>query len=190
MTDFERIMQTDSLHIGCFIGSNKVLFIKTGQGGSIYGNDNKYLGFAIWVRETLGFSVFVSATTIDTADSFLADMRAVEECLGSDDFEMYYVGVSKGGLIGIWHGCNEPRIRRMLSINAPLMINYHGKTLPGVKKLGREALTLIYGSLDPSYPYVPFVEKHAHVEIIRGADHNLVGSPIAFSELVNTYLFG
>jgi hypothetical protein len=101
------------------------------------------------------------------------DIRTVEQTLGREDFEIYYLGVSKGGLIGIWHGCDEPRIVRMVSVNAPLMINYHGKTLPGVKKLGRDRLTMVYGSLDPSYKYVPFVEKHANVRILKGEDHNL-----------------
>ncbi len=188
MTDFAKIMQTDSLHIGYFPGSDKVIFIKTGQGGSIYGYNNMYLNYAVCINRKLGYSVFVSTTVIDTNDSFLADMQAVEECLGTKDFEMYYVGVSKGGLIGIWHGCDDPRIKRMLSINAPLMINYHGKTLPGVKKLGREVLTLIYGSLDPSYPYVPFVEKHSRVEIIDGADHNLYGSALSFFEILERHL--
>ena len=32
---------------------------------------------------------------------------------------------------------------------------------------------MVYGSLDPSYKYVPFVEKHANVRILEGEDHNL-----------------
>ena len=98
------------------------------------------------------------------------------------------MGVSKGGLIGIWHGCDEHRLVKMLSINAPLMINYHGKTLPGIKKLGMNKLTMIYGSLDPSYKYVPFVEKHANVQIIDGADHNLRGSNMTIFEIVKALL--
>ena len=87
-------------------------------------------------------------------------------------------------MIGIWYGCDDPRIVKMISINAPLMINYYGKTLPGVKKLGKDRLVMIYGSFDPSYKYVPFVEKHATVQIIEGADHNLRGSKIFLLEIV------
>jgi hypothetical protein len=65
------------------------------------------------------------------------------------------------------------------------MINYHGKTLPGVQKLGVDKLTMVYGSLDPSYKYVPFVEKRANVQIIDGADHNLSGSSITLLEIIN-----
>jgi hypothetical protein len=186
--DFANIISAENMTIGYIPGSAKVLFIKTGQGGTIYGYDNKYLDLATQVNEKYGYSVFVSATTIDTKESFQNDIKIVEECLKTSNFEIYYMGVSKGGLIGIWHGCDEHRIVKMLSINAPLMINYHGKTLPGIKKLGMNKLTMIYGSLDPSYKYVPFVEKHANVQIIDGADHNLRGSNMTIFEIVKALL--
>lgn len=171
--DFANIITAEDMNVGYMPGSNQVLFIKTGQGGSIYGYENKYLDLAFEVNEKYGLSVFVSATTIDTKESFLRDIQTVEDTLSTTDFEIYYLGVSKGGLIGIWHGCDEPRIVRMVSINAPLMINFHGKTLPGIKKLGREKLTMVYGSLDPSYKYVPFVDKHTNVQSIQGEGHNI-----------------
>ena len=91
-------------------------------------------------------------------------------------------------MIGIWYGADEARIAKMVSVNAPLMINFHGKTLPGIKKLGREKFTMVYGSLDPSYKYVPFVEKHVHVRIIDGADHNLIGASVTLFEILNNVL--
>ena len=182
--DFTNIITAEDMTIGCIPGSNKVLFIKTGQGGSIYGDNNRYIDLAFEINEKQGFSVFVSATTVDTKASFLRDIQAVVDTLGTTDFEIYYLGVSKGGLIGIWHGSDEPRIKKMISINAPLMINYHGKTLPGVKKLGTNKLTMVYGSLDPSYKYVPFVEKYAKVQIIEGADHNLKNSSLTLLDII------
>lgn len=186
--NFTQIFSYENMTIGYIPGSGKALFIKTGQGGSIYGYKNRYLDLALEVNEKYGYSVFVSTTTIDTADSFATDIQIVEQTLGTIVFEIYYLGVSKGGLIGIWHGCNEPRISRMLSINAPLMINYHGKTLPGIKKLGSDRLTMIYGSLDPSYKYIPFVQKYAEVQIIEGADHNLIGSKLQLMDIVEAAL--
>ena len=171
--DFFKIISCNQVSIGYIPGSTKVLFIKTGQGGSIYGYENKYLDLAQEVNKKYGFSVFVSATIVDTKESFAKDIQVVEETLGTSAVEIYYLGVSKGGLIGIWHGKDEPKIKKMVSINAPLMINFHGKTLPGIKKFGSSKLTMIYGSLDPSYKYVPFVEKHANVQILEGESHNL-----------------
>ena len=189
MNNFTHVVSDNNLTIGYIPGSTKVLFIKTGQGGTIYGYNNKYLDLATQVNEKYGYSVFVSATIIDTKDSFQKDIQLLEECLGTTDFEIYYLGVSKGGLIGIWHGCDEPRIKKMVSINAPLMINYHGKTLPGVKKLGADKILLVYGSLDPSYKYVPFVDKHANVQIINGADHNFSNSQMDLFDLVTNHFY-
>ena len=171
--DFTQVYTGKDMTVGYMPGSSKVLFIKTGQGGTIYGYENKYLDLAVKVHEQYGWSVFVSATTIDTRESFQCDIQTIEKCLGTSEFEISYIGVSKGGLVGMWYGCDEPRIKKMVSINAPLMINFHGKTLPGIKKFGSSKLTMIYGSLDPSYKYVPFVEKHANVQILEGESHNL-----------------
>ena len=181
--DFTKITSNENMTVGYIPGSSTILFIKTGQGGSIYGYENKYLDLALEVNEKYGFSVFVSATIVDTRGSFARDIQVIEEALGTSEFEIYYLGVSKGGLIGIWYAADEPRIVKMVSINAPLMINFHGKTLPGIKKLGREMLTMVYGSLDPSYPYVPFVDKHTNVQIIEGADHTLKNSNLSYSEI-------
>lgn len=186
--DFTHVITSENVSIGYIPGSAKVLFIKTGQGGSIYGYDNKYLDLAIEVNEKYGYSVFVSATSSDSREAYEKDMQLLVRCLGTTEYEIFYLGVSKGGLIGIWHGADDSKIKRIISVNAPLMINFHGKTLPGIKKLGKEKLTMIYGSLDPSYKYVPFVEKHTNVQIIEGADHNLIGASMTLLELLKDFL--
>ena len=187
--DFTQVYTGEGMTVGYIPGFSKVLFIKTGQGGTIYGYENKYLDLAIKVNKQYGWAVFVSATTIDTRESFQRDIQTIEKCLGTSEFEISYLGVSKGGLVGMWYGCDEPRIKKMVSINAPLMINYHGKTLPGVKKLGIDNLLMVYGSLDPSYKYVPFVDKYANVQVINGADHNLSNSQLDLFDLVTSYFY-
>ena len=183
--NFDKIINANA---GYIHGSNKVLFIKTGQGGTIYGYENKYLDLAREVNKKYGWSVFVSATIADTQETYENDMQLLEQCVGVAEYEVFYLGVSKGGLIGIWHGANDVKIKRMVAINAPLMINFHGKTLPGVRTLGKDKLTMVYGSYDPSCRYVPFVEKHATVQIIEGADHNLVGASTTLFDILNNNL--
>ena len=178
INDYVDIISNDQVNIGYIPGSSTVLFIKTGQGGSIYGYENKYLDLGIEVNAKYGFSVFVSATSSDSKEAYERDMQLLEQCLSTTEYEICYLGVSKGGLIGIWHGADNPKVKRMVSVNAPLMINFHSKTLPGIKKLGKEKLTMVYGSLDPSYKYVPFVEKHTNIQIIEGANHNLNSTQI------------
>ena len=49
--DFTKIITVEETTIGYIPGSAKALFIKTGQGGSIYGYENKYLDLAFEVNE-------------------------------------------------------------------------------------------------------------------------------------------
>ncbi len=187
--DFTQIFTDGDTKVGYIPGSETVLFIKTGQGSTIYGNENKYLSLAIYVNEKYGYSVFVSATSDDSAKAHLRDMAVLDGIFVNKSYQIYYLGVSKGGLIGIWHGSNNEKIKRTVTVNAPLMINFHSKTLPAIKRMGKDRITMIYGSLDPSYKYVPFVEKWADLAIIEGADHNLNGVETSLVKIVEDVLF-
>lgn len=173
--DFQQIIEipneTDAIKIGYIKGSEKVLFIKTGQGGSIYGYDNKYLYLAQSINEKYGSTVFVSATTSDSKALYDEEMRIVANCLQDMSYEIYYLGISKGGLIGCWYGAENTKIKRIVAVNAPLMINLHNRTLPSIKKLPCNKLTMVYGSLDPSYHYIDFVKPYITVKTVIGADH-------------------
>ena len=125
--DFTHVITNENVSVGYLSGSSKVLFIKTGQGGTIYGDGNKYLDLANRINEKYGCSVFVSATISDSREAYERDMQLLEQCSGTTEYEIYYLGVSKGGLIGLWQAADNPKIKKMLTINAPLMINYHGK---------------------------------------------------------------
>ena len=185
--DYESTFNFDGVSVGYLPGSDKVLFIKTGQGGSIYGCENKYLDLAHEVNEKHGFTVFVSATSSDSKESYNLDIAMLDSFFVNKSYQIYYIGVSKGGLIGIWHGVENDKIKKIMAINAPLMINYHNKTLPAIEKLG-DKLTMVYGSLDPSYKYAPFLPKTARVEILFGANHNLIGSKMNLFEIVEKLL--
>ena len=186
--DFTHVITSENVSIGYIPGSSKVLFIKTGQDGTIYGYENKYLDIAMEVNEKYGHTVFVSATSSDSREVYERDMQLLEHYLGTTDYELFYFGVSKGGLIGLWYGANNRHVKRIASVNAPLMVNFYSKTLPSIKNLGRDKVTMVYGTLDPSYKYVPFVEKWAKVEIIDGADHNLKDMTSSYVKIVEDML--
>lgn len=192
MNDFDRIYgsEHEPIHIGYISGEGTTLFIKTGQGGSIYGYENKYLDLARRINAKYGYSVFVSATTSDTKDVYETEMQIVAETFGNSNYEMFYFGVSKGGLIGCWYGVDNPKIKRILTVNAPLMINFHNRTLPAIKELTFSKLTMVYGSLDPSYRFVGFVERYTNVKIIEGADHQLKGFSYVYEALATELLIG
>lgn len=186
--DFTANISLDGINMGYIPGSEKVLFIKTGQGGSIYGYENRYLDLALAFNEKYGFSVFVSSTIEDSKESFDRDMLVLDKVFVNQSYQIYYLGVSKGGLIGMWYGAENENIIKMVAINPPLMINYHNKTRPAIEKLG-DRLRIVVGSLDPSYDYVPFLKGLLHVEILNGSDHNLIGLKENFVEMVEE-LFG
>ena len=185
--DYESTFNSDGVSVGYLPGSDKVLFIKTGQGGSIYGYENKYLDLAHEVNEKHGFTVFVSATSSDSRESYNLDIAMLDSFFVNKSYQIHYIGVSKGGLIGIWHGVENDKIKKIMAINAPLMINYHSKTRPAIEGL-KDKLVMVYGSLDPSFKYVPFLPKDTRIEILDGADHNLVGSKSSFGDLVDKFL--
>ena len=70
--NFERTYKEENIHIGYIVGNHKAVFVKTGQGGSIYGYKNKYLDIALNLNKKYGCSVFVSncvdVQIIDGAD--------------------------------------------------------------------------------------------------------------------------
>ena len=186
--DYVKIINNGGISIGIIPGIEKILYIKTGQGGTIYGEENKYLDLASEVNERYGLSVFVSATESDSKEVYEREMCLLSELVPNEKREIYYLGVSKGGLIGIWYGKDNPVLNNILTINAPLMINFYSKTLPNIKALTKDRLTMIYGSLDPSFKYIPFIKKHTDVRIIDGADHNLCGSSESISDIVLDWL--
>lgn len=187
--DYSKVITEGKIKLGYVFGSDTVLFIKTGQGGTIYGYDGKYVDLAAKVKERYGYSVFVSETNEDDAKTFEREMQLVKSNYDNNSCHIYYLGFSKGGLIGCWYGANDEAIIRLVSVNAPLMVNYYSKTLPGIKRLS-DKLTLVYGTRDPSYKYLPFAEKYADVHVIEGADHNLVGSPLGLIDIVEKIVLG
>ena len=46
---------------GIVFGGKKLIFLKTGRGGSIYGHENKYVKLAKNISEQFGYSVVISA---------------------------------------------------------------------------------------------------------------------------------
>ena len=168
--DFERTYKEDKMYIGYIPGDHNAVLIKTGQGGSIYGYKNKYLDIALNLNKKYGCSVFVLKTITDDRSDFDKEIQLIEEILG-DKVKIYYIGISKGGLIGCWYASQHNHVKRILAINAPLMINFHNKTLPALKSAEHGKISMIYGSLDPSYKYIPFVSNYVDVQIIDGADH-------------------
>ena len=187
MRKFTRIIEEPLIKMGYVGGSDKVLFIKCGQGGSIYGYENKYLELALSVNEKYGFTVFVSEIVNDGKEAYEREMELVRLLVG-ESCRVYFLGISKGGLLLLWHGNDSVFSKRIVTVNAPLMINFHNRTRPAINKLDAEKLTMIYGTKDPSFSYVPFLSSCTDVQIIDGADHNLIGGNVGLDVIVEEML--
>lgn len=178
---------------GILKGEDRLLYIKVGNGGDIYGKEHKYLHIARQIRADHGWSVLVANTPVELS---IKDCMAYDTAFIHRHFEsaaeVYAFGNSKGGQMLLSYAYLNPRIKRVAAVNAPLMIDLH-KTKAGLQKFEGEGITLIYGEKDPSASYLPFL-KHGlppkcHLVTIPTADHNFSGMTEEFVGLPQKYLF-
>lgn len=182
-----------SIDYGILYGTEKrVVLIKTGQNGSIYGYNDKYLIMAKNINEKYGSTVVVSSNPYDCTDSLGQALEVISEEV-SHNVEVYFMGMSNGAILGARFGYLHPEIKRMLLINGPLMINWP-QTKKGLERFNGEFATMVYGSLDPSYMYaemVEFIDNSGKIRLVKceGADHNFKNMDEYFQRLPEEFLF-
>ncbi len=180
---------------GIINGNNNILLIKAGQDGSMCGYQNKYLKIAKNINKKYGSTVICSSNPFDGNNPLDDAMEVIEEYCkdkGYEDYEIYYMGHSNGGLIGAWFGTKYDKIKKLLLVNAPLMYNYH-KTKEALNSFDKEKIVLIYGSLDQSFPYVELLKgiqnKKVVYHIIDGQDHHFSKDVYDFTNLPMDFLY-
>ena len=181
-------MNNKVINYAVTIGNNTIVLIKTGFNGTVCGYENKYSNLAKKINDQYGYSVVVADNPYDGIDPIGDAIKEIEAKI-SKDFIIYYMGASLGASIGAWYGKDYPQIKRMLLINAPLNINID-KTISGLGELECEKITLVYGTLDPSYNYAKGLKfnKPINVVIKDGIDHNFSQSMDEFMKLPFEYL--
>jgi len=190
----ERNFNNINIDYGIINGNNNIVLIKTGREGNIYGYKNKYLELAKYINSKYGSTIFVSSnpnSSININQLDDAYMLIEDYCshYKYSEYQIYYIGISNGGLVGAWYGYKYSRIKRMLLINSPLMINYHN-TKDGLKAFNNGKAILLYGSLDPSNKLVGLLDlinnDKIKYHIIDGGNHYL--SNVDYKDLIN-YLY-
>lgn len=158
---------------GIIYGDSKLIFIKTGRGGSIYGYNNKYLKLSKHIRDCLGYSVVISANPENSECDLHGELQEIKDYVPSYD-ETFYIGISNGAIVGAQQGYIIDDVKKMLLVNGPLIINPH-KTIMGLEKFCGNTC-LVYGDNDPSYPYLKILQlqklPNVEVKVVVGADHN------------------
>lgn len=179
----------DSVEYGYVSGNNKLVYVKAGMGGSYEGSHNKYLRIARRLNERCGCSVVCVSNPISLPIAL--DKAIIDDLIcryGILDSEINFFGHSNGGVKGLELSCSGVRFNKMVLVNMPLMINFH-RTVERIKAIPKTRIITVYGEYDPSYNYIPFLERKelSNLEIIRcsGADHNFAGKLDEFIELSN-----
>lgn len=180
---------------GIIKGNNNILFIKAGQDGSMRGYEDKYLKIAKSINQKYGSTVICSSNPFDGDNPLDDAMDVIEDYIKDsnfNDYEIYYMGYSNGGLVGACFGEKYPKIKKMLLINTPLMHHFDGlkKGLNNYK--GKQAVA-IYGSLDKSIPYIDLLKQINNENfkyfIIEGQDHLFSKDTYDFKKLPFKYLY-
>lgn len=187
---FEEIAIID---YGIVEGNNTIVFIKTGQNGSLYGYQNKYIKMARRLNDKYGCSVVCSSNPFDGNNPLDNAMAIIEDYARKfDDYKIYYLGYSNGALIGAWFGVKYPKIKRMALVNGPLMYNLH-KTKEGALSFKGESINFIYGEYDQSIGYIELLKSIENdkikVFVEEGQDHHFSKDEEIFQQIPEKYLF-
>ena len=169
--------QTNLVDYGFIPGTeSKLLLIKTGRGGNIYGYNNKYFRIAQHFNN-VGYNVLCCSTPVELNDleNFQTTFEIAKELLGEalGEISISYIGFSRGAYQGILYGSTIPQIEGYLFINSPMTVNFHKQTkaLRGIDK----RCMFVLGTKDPSYSLWELIcqLKNPNIEFVEvsGADH-------------------
>ncbi|MBE6553136.1 MAG: hypothetical protein E7666_02220 [Ruminococcaceae bacterium] len=185
-----------TLDYGILRGSDHIVFIKSGRGGSHVGEEEKYLKMAQRIHAAFGYSVICASNPTNAATDEETDRRMIKvyaDDAGFSNFSLTLIGSSNGASRILLLATVFSQTRRLLCINMPLMINYHKTAkhlalLPTVEKL------FAYGTRDPSCSYLPLLEAKqdplCRVVRVQNADHTFHGQLDELMALVDSFMHG
>ena len=189
---FENIVILNKIKYGIIRGNNILMYIKVGNGGNIYGYQNKYFKIAEQIKKRYGYSVVVASNPVDMTleDSIDLDMKFLGETFPEMD-EIYAFGHSNGGQMLLTYAYRFPMIKKVVAVNSPLMINLH-KTKKGIINYNGQKMIAIYGDKDPSCKFVELLNDiksdYFDYVLFENADHNFTNMINEFINLPKEYL--
>jgi hypothetical protein len=194
--EFDATLSYKGINFGLMDGKNGLIIIKTGSGGSIFGNKNKYILLAARIKSLYDTAVIVSDNPLELPPKENMDYTmAVGESYYIDESlnQAYYFGVSKGGQYAAMYAYQYKWVTKWLILNMPLFINWH-KSRHGLEQLSQsQQMYLLFGDLDPSFKYSSILDTLNKVNIkkiiIPNADHIFSTSTEEFITLPDKYLF-
>ncbi len=169
------------INYGIVFGNNDIVFIKSGAGGSHIGYENKYLKMAKKIHDKDGATVICASNPSDEL-SLKYDEEIIAEFIKNlKASSVKFIGASRGAYLGLTYLSEKIDFSKLLLINMPLMLNFHKST----KALYGKNVTFVYGQLDPSASYIPFLKRYCEdIVIISEADHQFRNMTEVFVDLV------
>ena len=182
----------EKIHYGILYGNEKIVFIKTGAGGTIRGYKGKNLQMAHRVHERFGATVICASNPYtDEHSQIAADKAIIAKAAAAGnyaDYEVYLSGTSDGGYYNLLLAQELPQTVKVLGINPSLKtvsdLTDKLRALPHVQKI------MVYGTKDELYEEcVPVLTDLAceklKVITVDGADHEFRGMLEEYIELID-----
>ena len=181
------------IEYGIIEGNNTIVFIKSGQNGSIYGYNNKYIKMAKRLNKKYKCTVICSSNPFDGNNPLDNAFTVIEKYTSKfEDYKVYYLGFSNGALIGAYFGINYPKIKRMLLVNMPLIYDIN-LIKNNLNNFNNEKVTIVYGSFDYSINLLENIKdiksNRVDIKVILNEDHYFSKDEEDFYSLPEKYLF-
>lgn len=192
--DFDCVRSVrDDLKYGLIKGDGRIVFVKVGLGGDHLGYENRYLKMARLLHDSFGCSVIVASNPQDGQNHIEEDRSIIKEYVldeGIEDSELLFFGHSNGCIKGLALTGVGVSFSKMVLVNMPLMINFH-KTKGYIAANQKTDVVAVYGDLDPSYPYTPYIkDKFPNLRLVtaENTEHNFFRKTDEFINL-SRFLF-
>lgn len=181
------------IEYGIIEGNNTIVFIKSGQNGSIYGYNNKYIKMAKRLNKKYKCTVICSSNPFDGNNPLDNAFTVIEKYTSKfEDYKVYYLGFSNGALIGAYFGINYPKIKRMLLVNMPLIYDIN-LIKNNLNNFNNKKITIVYGSLDYSINSLENIKdiksNRMDIKVVPNEDHYFSKDEEDFYSLPEKYLF-
>jgi hypothetical protein len=186
--NISRMIGKERINYGIIFGNEKIVFIKSGAGGSIRGAENKYLSMAKIAHEKLGATV-ICANNPDASHEFW-DEKIIRWVISKKEFskfEVYFFGTSDGAYKNLLLASKFHETVKVVGINASFisLIDFKEKTI----SLSQFEKVFVYGTKDDNYNDVVSMLKslkcdNLEMKTVEGADHEFTGMTEEFIGLI------
>ena len=188
-----RMIDGEKAEYGFLFGNEKIVFIKSGAGGSVIARENKYLKMAHKLHERLGATVICSSNP--DIESYLSGETLDEKAIhwvvkqkGFVNFEVYFIGNSDGAYKNFALAKKFPQTVKFLGINTSYI--EVDELIDKLKDLSDIDKILVCGTKDTDTMSYVEPAKNAEIpnlkiQLVEDANHEFSNMIDRFIDLVD-----